>query len=132
MQNVDALDIRSVVTTTELDWTPVTDGVTQLELPYLTNRASGNAAQVPIYIGTSAQEGNTLARTYDIDIPNFTEDQMTYLLNIISGGNETVNALFGGLIHSIMDTDGLSLFYAAAQSYTELVYQCVSIQALAR
>lgn len=129
MQAVDALDIRTVVTSSGLDWTPVTDGVTQVELPYLTNRAAGNAAQVPLYLGTSAQEGNTLARTYDIDIPNFTEDQMTYLINTITGGNETINALFNGLVHSIMDTDGLSLFYAAAQSYTELVYQCVSLPA---
>ncbi|KAL5346223.1 hypothetical protein ACLOAV_008491 [Pseudogymnoascus australis] len=124
MQAVDALDIRTVVTSGELDWTPVTDGVTQVELPYLSSRIAGNAAQVPVYIGTSAQEGTTLARSYNLDIPNFTDEQMTYLLNTFTGSNETLVGLFSNLVHSIVETDGLSLFYAAAQSYTELVYQC--------
>lgn len=127
MQTVDALSIRNVVVSGDLDWTPVTDGVTQVELPYLSSRAAGNAAQVPLYIGTSAQEGTTLARTYNLDIPNFTDEQMIFLLNTLTGGNETINGLFSTLVHSIVETDGLSLFYAAAQSYTELVYQCVSI-----
>lgn len=127
MQAVDALDIRTVVTSGELDWTPVTDGVTQVELPYLSSRIAGNAAQVPVYIGTAAQEGTTLARSYNLDIPNFTDEQMTYLLNNFTGSNETLVGLFSNLVHSIVETDGLSLFYAAAQSYTELVYQCVSI-----
>ncbi|KFY89545.1 hypothetical protein V500_05616 [Pseudogymnoascus sp. VKM F-4518 (FW-2643)] len=124
MQAVDALAIRTVVVSGDLDWTAVTDGVTQVELPYLSSRAAGNAAQVPLYIGTSAQEGTTLARTYNLDIPNFTDEQMTFLLNTLTGGNETINGLFSNLVHSIVETDGLSLFYAAAQSYTELVYQC--------
>ncbi|OBT50747.1 hypothetical protein VE04_08419 [Pseudogymnoascus sp. 24MN13] len=124
MQRVDALAIRNIVTSGDLDWTAVTDGVTQVELPYLANRAAGNAAQVPVYIGTSAQEGTTLARTYNLDIPNFTEEQMMYLLSTMTGGDPALNGLFSSLVHSIMDTDGLSLFYAAAQSYTELVYQC--------
>lgn len=127
MQAVDALAIRTVVVSGDLDWTPVTDGVTQVELPYLSSRAAGNAAQVPLYIGTSAQEGTTLARTYNLDIPNFTDEQMIFLLNTLTGGNETINGLFSNLVHSIVETDGLSLFYAAAKSYTELVYQCVSI-----
>lgn len=127
MQRVDALAIRNIVTSGDLDWTAVTDGVTQVELPYLANRAAGNTAQVPVYIGTSAQEGTTLARTYNLDIPNFTEEQMMYLLSTMTGGDPALNGLFNSLVHSIMDTDGLSLFYAAAQSYTELVYQCVSI-----
>lgn len=130
MQGVDAMTIRTVVTTSTLDWTAVTDGVTQVELPYLSNRAAGNAAQVPLYIGTSAQEGTTLAGTYNLDIPSFSDEQMIYLLNTMTGGNETLNDLFSSLVHSIVETDGLSLFYAAAKSYTELVYQCVSISAL--
>ena len=129
MQRVDALAIRAVVTSGTLDWTAVTDGVTQVELPYLANRAAGNAARVPLYIGSSAQEGTTLARSYNLDIPNFSEEQMIYLLSTMTGGNETLNGLFSGLVHSIVETDGLSLFYAAAKSYTELVYQCVSISA---
>ncbi|KFY01167.1 hypothetical protein V490_01048 [Pseudogymnoascus sp. VKM F-3557] len=124
MQAADAAAIHTVVLNSDLDWTPVTDGVTQVELPYLSNRAAGNAAQVPLYIGTSANEATTLARTYGIDIPNFTEEQLNYLLGVITGANATISALFADLIHSIEQTDGLSLFYAAAQASTELVYQC--------
>ncbi|KFY30371.1 hypothetical protein V493_01957 [Pseudogymnoascus sp. VKM F-4281 (FW-2241)] len=124
MQAVDALEIRAVVTGSDLDWTAVTDGVTQVELPYLSSRAAGKAAQVPLYIGSSAQEGTTLARSYNLDMPSFSEEHLTYLLNTLTGGNETITGFFSNLVHSIVETDGLSLFYAAALSYTELVYQC--------
>ncbi|RDL32983.1 Uncharacterized protein BP5553_08422 [Venustampulla echinocandica] len=124
MQAADARTINTLLTGSTLDFSPVNDGVTQVELPYIAKRAAGAAAKVPLYIGTSAQEGTVLASVYGVDIANFNEDQLVQFLSIFTGGNKEVVDQFTALVHSIMQTDGLSLFYAATQVYTELVYQC--------
>lgn len=129
VQAADGRAVRDVVNEASIDFGPVNDGVTQVELPYLDSRAAGRAAQVPLLIGTSSQEGNNLAATYELtpeDIANFGDDQLMEFLVGTTGGDEALIQQFYALVQSIMYTDGLSLFYAAAQAYTELVYQCVS------
>lgn len=125
MQAADALDIRAQVTGQTLDFSPVNDGVTQVELPYLTNRTAGRAAHVPLYIGTSAQEGTLIADTYGLNISSFSQDDLDQLVYVFTGGDQTLMTEFNSLIQSVVLSEGLSLFYAAAQIYTELVYQCV-------
>ncbi|KAK4033248.1 Alpha/Beta hydrolase protein [Parachaetomium inaequale] len=124
VQAADAVAIRSVVNELNIDFSPVNDRVTQVEVPYLDARAAGHAAQVPLLIATSAQEGNFLAVVYGLDIATFSEAQLLDFLRVTTGGNETLVEAFYGLVQSIRQTDGLSLFHAAAQAYTELVYQC--------
>lgn len=126
MQAADALALRTVATERQLNFSPANDGVTQHELPRTNGRATGDAAHVPLYIGTSAQEGNHLAHSYQLNISTFSEEQVLQFLAATTGGNQTLIGQFYGIIKSIMQTDGLFLFYAAAQFYTELVYQCVS------
>lgn len=125
VQAADAVAIRDIVNGNNLDFSPMNDGVTQIDLPYLSNRTAGDAAQVPFMIGSDAQEGNLLALIYSLNISTFSEADLQDFLVTSTGGDEALITQFTTLVHLIMQTDGLSLFYAAAQGYTELVYQCV-------
>jgi len=125
VQAADAKAIRAIVNDNNLDFSPMNDGVTQIDLPYLSNRTAGDAARVPLLIGSDAQEGNLLAFIYQVNISTFAEADLQDFLVASTGGNEALIEQFTDLVHLIMQTDGLSLFYAAAQAYTELVYQCV-------
>lgn len=128
VQAADATAIRDVVNgkAGAVDFYPVNDGVTQLEVPSLDNRAAGRAAQVPLLIQTSSEEGNILAVQYNLDIETFSAEQLLGFLYVLTGGNQALIEQFYGLIQSIMQTDGLDLFHATAKAYTEIVYQCVS------
>ncbi|KZL71621.1 para-nitrobenzyl esterase [Colletotrichum tofieldiae] len=127
VRKVDATTLRNVTAAYGLDFSPVNDNFTQMELPYLPIRAAGGLAPVPILIGTTGQEGTYLAPSNGLDIPSFTEPALTEFLKGLTGGNME---LVGGLlqvIQLIQQTSGTSLFYAAIQVYTEVVYQCPAL-----
>lgn len=126
VQDADPQTIRDIVNEGNLDFSPVNDNVTQAATPYLEARAGGNAAKVPFFTGTTAQEGTILSLVYNLDILDFSQEQLEQYLALLTGGDAQLISQFQGLIQAIQQTDGLSLFYAAAQAYTELVYQCVS------
>ncbi|KZL87949.1 para-nitrobenzyl esterase [Colletotrichum incanum] len=127
VRKVDATTLRNVTAANGLDFSPVNDNFTQMELPYLPSRAAGGLAPVPILIGTTGQEGTYLAPSNHLDIPSFTEPALAEFLNGLTGGNLE---LIGGLlqvIQFIQQTSGTSLFHAATQVYTEIVYQCPAL-----
>ncbi|GKT47427.1 liver carboxylesterase 4 [Colletotrichum spaethianum] len=127
VRRTDAKTMRNVIVANGLDFSPVNDNFTQMELPYLPSRAAGGLAPVPIMIGSTGQEGTYLAPANHLDIPSFTEPVLTQFLMGFTGGDlELVKGLLQ-IIQFIQQTSGTSLFHAATQVYTEVVYQCVSI-----
>ncbi|KAJ0168319.1 Liver carboxylesterase 1 [Colletotrichum tanaceti] len=127
VRGIDAATVRKVVFDHGLDFGPVNDNFTQMELPYLPTRAAGGLAPVPILIGSTGQEGTYLAPAYNLDIPNFTEPALVQFLNGLAGGDsESVGGMLQ-IIQLLQQTSGISLFHAAAQVYTEIIYQCPNL-----
>ncbi|WQF80507.1 Putative carboxylesterase, type B, carboxylesterase type B, carboxylesterase type B, active [Colletotrichum destructivum] len=127
VRGIDASTVQKVVSDHGLDFSPVNDNFTQMELPYLPTRAAGGLAPVPILIGSTGQEGTYLAPAYNLDIPNFTEPVLVQFLNGLTGGDsESVGGMLQ-VIQLVQQASGISLFHAAAQVYTEIVYQCPNL-----
>jgi cholinesterase len=126
VQAADAMLIRSIVNDNDLNFSPVNDNVTQMALPYLGIRAAGGVAKVPYMTGSTAQEGNYLAPQYGLKISGFGEDDLLAFASQILAGDQEAIALLLQLVSLIHQQTGMALFYAAAQAWTEIVYQCVS------
>ncbi|KAK6220217.1 para-nitrobenzyl esterase [Colletotrichum tabaci] len=95
--------VQKVVSDHGLDFSPVNDNFTQMELPYLPTRAAGGLAPVPILIGSTGQEGTYLAPAYNLDIPNFTEPVLVQFLNGLTGGDSESVGDFGPEWHFNME-----------------------------
>lgn len=128
VQRADALAIRKILNSATLAFGPVNDNVTQRATPFIEARRAGSVAKVPLLAGSNGQEGMNLAQQYGIT--NFslvTEAALQQVLYVITG-NATVVGEVGPLINEIQAASPwFHLFEAAAQMYTEVVYQCVSI-----
>lgn len=121
----DGKTIRDVIVANGLDFSPVNDNVTQMELPYLPTRAAGGVAPVPLLIGSTGQEGTYLAIQYGVNISAVTESEVVQLISFISGGDTQIAEAILQVVHLIEQSTGIQLFYAAVQVFTELIYQCV-------
>ncbi|OLN81228.1 Carboxylesterase 5A [Colletotrichum chlorophyti] len=124
VRGIDAETVRAMAN--NLDFSPVNDNITQKELPYLPTRAAGGLARVPLLIGSTGQEGTYLAPAYGLDISSFTEPALIQVLGLFTGDNPELTNGILQVIQLIQQTTGLSLFHAAAQVYTDIVYQCVT------
>lgn len=123
----DGKTIRDVIVANALDFSPVNDNVTQMELPYLPARAAGAVATVPLLIGSTGQEGTYLAIQYSVNISAVTESEVVQLIGAISGGDTQITEAIMRVVLLIKNSTGIPLFYAAVQVFTELIYQCVSL-----
>ncbi|WYZ35436.1 hypothetical protein EsH8_X_000083 [Colletotrichum jinshuiense] len=127
VRGVDGKTIRDLVVANGLDFSPVNDNVTQMELPYLPTRAAGGVAPVPLLIGSTGQEGTYLAPAYGLNLSTVTEAGLAQVISIFAGNDSELNSAIMQIVAVKQQMTGISLFHAAAQVYTEVVYQCVSL-----
>ncbi|TEA19401.1 Carboxylesterase 5A [Colletotrichum sidae] len=106
---------------------PVSDNFTQQELPYLPARAAGGVAPVPLLIGTTGLEGSYLAPAYGLNISEFTAPVLEQFLYGFTGGDAEVVGGIIQVVQLVQQTTAVSLFHAAAQVETEIVYQCPAL-----
>ncbi|KAF4856885.1 Acylcarnitine hydrolase [Colletotrichum siamense] len=125
---VDGKTIRDLIVANGLDFSPVNDNITQKELPYLPIRASGGVAPVPLLIGSTGQEGTYLAPAYGLNLSAVTEEMLTQVIGVFTGNDSDLISAIMQIIAVKQQMTGISLFGAAAQVYTEVVYQCTPLE----
>ncbi|KAH9233385.1 hypothetical protein K456DRAFT_1838338 [Colletotrichum gloeosporioides 23] len=124
---VDGKTIRDLIVANGLDFSPVNDNITQKELPYLPIRASGGVAPVPLLIGSTGQEGTYLAPAYGLNLSAVTEGMLTQVIGVFTGNDSDLISAIMQIVAVKQQMTGISLFGAAAQVYTEVVYQCPAL-----
>lgn len=129
---VDGKTIRDLIVASGLDFSPVNDNITQKELPYLPIRASGGVAPVPLLIGSTGQEGTYLAPAYGLNLSTVTDAMLAQVIGVFTGNDSDLISAIMQIVAVKQQITGISLFDAAAQVYTEVVYQCVSLGPLAQ
>ncbi|KAF9869317.1 hypothetical protein CkaCkLH20_13234 [Colletotrichum karsti] len=127
IRNVDAKTLRDTAVANGLDFSPVNDNLTQMELPYLPSRAAGLVAHVPLLIGSLGQEGTYLGPMYGLNTSAVTEEEIAMLITALTGGDSELVAGILQIVQIIQQSTGVSLFRAATQVYTEVVYQCPAL-----
>ncbi|KAF5522930.1 Acylcarnitine hydrolase [Colletotrichum aenigma] len=121
---VDGKTIRDLIVANGLDFSPVNDNITQKELPYLPIRASGGVAPVPLLIGSTGQEGTYLAPAYGLNLSTVTDAMLAQVIGVFTGNDSDLISAIMQIVAVKQQITGVSLFDAAAQVYTEVVYQC--------
>ncbi|TDZ14798.1 Carboxylesterase 5A [Colletotrichum orbiculare MAFF 240422] len=127
VRGIDAKTLRDVAEANGLDFSPVSDNFTQQELPYLPARTTRGIAPVPLLIGTTGLEGSYLAPAYGLNMSEFTAPVLEQFLYGFTGGDAEVVGGITQVVQLVHQTTGISLFHAAAQVETEIVYQCPAL-----
>ena len=111
-----ALTIKSIEEHAALDFSPVSDNVTQLSNPEAA-RLARKIANVPVFLGTDAQEG----RVFEYGQDNLT----AYLQNTFPESAQLRTAIAAAYP---IGKDGLNSDYdVTSQIYTEFIFQCVRL-----
>lgn len=111
----DALTIKSFIEHAGLSFQPVVDNITRVSNPQV-RRANHQIANVPILIGSNAQEGTAFI---------YGQSNITAALKVLFPTNTTLQAEVVAAYP--IGQDGLSTpFDVIAKVYTDLIFQCVS------
>ncbi|KAA8566674.1 hypothetical protein EYC84_009210 [Monilinia fructicola] len=109
----DALTIKSFIEHSALSFKPVVDDITRVSNPKQ-KRANHQIANVPVLIGSNAQEGTALA---------YGQSNITAALNTLFPTNKTLQAEV--LAAYPVGKNGLNTpFQVVAKIYTDLIFQC--------
>ncbi|KAF7876484.1 hypothetical protein EAF04_001574 [Stromatinia cepivora] len=112
---VDALTIKSYIEHARLSFQPVVDNVTRVSNPQV-RRANHQIANVPVLIGSNAQEGTAFV---------YGQNNITAALQFLFPGNTTLQAeVFTAYP---VGQDGLNTpADVVAKIYTDMIFQCPS------
>ena len=115
VRSASATIIKSIIEHAALDFSPVTDNVTQVSDP-ATRRAERKVALVPVFLGSNSQEG----RVFEVGQNNVT----AYVQNIFSAVPVTLqNAIIAAYP---IGSPGIANDYEAiSQIFTDVEFQCV-------
>ncbi|KAI9643546.1 hypothetical protein NHQ30_008165 [Ciborinia camelliae] len=109
----DALVIKSFIEHAELSFEPVVDNITRVSNPQL-RRANHQIANVPILLGSNAQEGTAFV---------YGQSNITAAVQVLFPTNTTLQAEV--IAAYPVGQDGLNTpFDVLAKIYTDLIFQC--------
>ncbi|CCD50263.1 similar to liver carboxylesterase 1 precursor (secreted protein) [Botrytis cinerea T4] len=115
LRAADALTIKSYIEHAGLSFQPVVDNVTRVSNPQL-KRSNREIANVPVLIGSNAQEGSAFV---------YGQSDITAALQELFPGNATLQAEV--LATFSVGQDGLNTPAAVIeQIYTDIIFQCPS------
>lgn len=116
LRAADALTIKSYIEHAGLSFQPVVDNVTRVSNPQL-KRSNREIANVPVLIGSNAQEGSAFV---------YGQSDITAALQELFPGNATLQAEV--LATFSVGQDGLNTPAAVIeQIYTDIIFQCVRL-----
>lgn len=116
LRAADALTIKSYIEHAELSFQPVVDNVTRVSNPQL-KRSNRQIANVPVLIGSNAQEGSAFV---------YGQSNITAALQELFPGNATLQAEVFATYP--VGKEGLNTPAAVVeQIYTDIIFQCVRL-----
>ncbi|KAM0277497.1 hypothetical protein ACHAQH_005775 [Verticillium albo-atrum] len=123
LQAADPFEIQATVRNLSLPFPPVNDGVTQKPTPRLRERSSGDAAPVPIMVGSNGLEGSLFVQPLVKQLHD--AKNATAAIDFIAGmlGMNAASAI-DWAISQISGKVTSALFYGLSKAVTDVLYTC--------